>query len=354
MLRLAIRAFAAPGAPVPPVAVEAARNVAVSSPLAFEPYFVMAQVAASAGRTEEARALMLEALTRRPNHMLVRLHMAMLSAQAGQGAEAFRHLNFLLRYAPNAHPLVLPELAKALRNEEARREVARLLAAEPGWRGDFLRTAQNAGVRPADARSLLDMVRGFKGANGDVGPERDLYLHSLVQAGDVAQARALWLQERSGGAPPADAYLTNGRFVPQPRPSLFDWTLHDGSAGRAELVAGGKDAGELHAQYFGGQNMLLAEQLLALRPGRYRLQYTGRSEGGEGRGRLFWIVSCRTAQGQLARAEIVGLGPRPSGAAAVFTVPGNCPGQLLQLVAETGDVAGTVDLYLSELQVVPA
>lgn len=354
-LRMGIRAFAAPGAAVPPVAVDAARQVAVSSPLAFEPFFVMAQVAAQQGRRDEALALMQETLKRRPNYLLTRLHLAMLHGQANQGIQAFQHLNFLLRYASGAHHLVLPELAKALSDEESRREIARLLAAEPAWRGDFLRTAQNAGVRPDHALGLLQTVRGFKGADADLGPERNLYLHSLVQAGAFAQARSLWLEGRGRGDPPADAYLTNGRFAAEPQPSLFSWTLHDGSAGRGDIVPGQNGSGELHAQYFGGQNTALAEQLLALSPGRYRLEYTGRMEGGEGRGRIFWLVACRPSQTQAARLEITGLGPQPRRVASTFSVPASgCAGQVLQLVAETGDVAGTVDLRLSDLKVIPA
>jgi hypothetical protein len=351
LLRRALGGLADPRTRIPAQLEQLAAGVARTSPLTFEPFFVEARVAAQEGRGDDAIRLMEEAVRRRPNHILTRLHMAAYYGQANESEKAIGHLNWVLRYAPEAHQFVFPELTRSLSSPRNRELVAQLLAADPSWRSDFLRTAQNSAPRPEDARALLQTVSRLKGPRGDVRLERDLYVRSLMSAGRYSEARAEWLRSQPG-ASGANAYLTDGQFRRPLATGPFSWALFDESAGRAE-IAGSGDNSELSVQYFGGTEVKLAEQVLALRPGRYRLTYMARSNGGTPRGQLFWSFNCLPDQRFLTRIPVTRLGSAFAPNVAEITIPTACNGQTFQLVAETGDTAGTLEASFRNVGLAP-
>ena len=181
--------------------------------------------------------------------------------------------------------------------------------------------------------------------------ERQLVLQSQAAAGDYVGARKTWLAalpERERGA---NRTMYDGAFrgVAAPRP--FGWAFQDVDAGRAEPA---KDGGRnyLDVAYFGGRGVILAEQVLALPPGRHTLRLVARSPNGIQSGKLYWRLTCLPGGAQIGALDLSQANADDRRFAAAFTVPASgCAGQGLALVGEPGDVATAVNLELSRMEI---
>jgi hypothetical protein len=330
--------------------VAISRRGAVAAPLAFEPFFILAKAEEQASRLGSAIRLMEEARRRRPSHLLTRLQLAAYYQMANRLPEMLVEVDFALRRSDEARRFILPEVAKLAQTPRGRTALAAVLARDPEWREELLVVARRTAIAPADALALLDLVR-VRRPSLDLGPERGLYLHRLLDSGDFARARQVWLETLPAQERASNALLFNGRFGAIRAEEPFAWTLHDTATGRGEIVAGGSGGSYMDVAYFGGSNALLAEQTLALAPGRYRFAVQARSEAGISSGEIFWTLTCLPQGPQLLRAPIADLQPRYRPVRAGFVVPTGCPGQRLRLMAEPGDIAAVVNLQLANLEV---
>jgi hypothetical protein len=335
--------------PTPETVGTAERGLA-ALPLAFEPFFVAARVAEQRGDLRRATILMEEARHRRPSYPAVRMQLMIYYTKAQRFPEALEEVDVVLRRNGELRPLILPELTKLIADPRGRQALAGILATEPEWREDFFKTAAGRRLNPADARDLYQRVRALK-PRGDLRMERELILQAQASIGDHAGARqtilsALPEQERA-----ANRFIFDPSFRGRPIPNPFAWRFQDVDVGRAEPA---RDSGRsyLDVAYFGGRSVVLADQVLALRPGRYTLRSVARSDNGISAGTIYWRISCLPGQTQLVAVDLSRAGAADRRFAAGFSVPASaCPSQLLSLVAEPGDVAAVVNLQVSGLEI---
>src|SRR5581483_1891723 len=99
----------------------------------------------------------------------------------------------------------------------------------------------------------------------------------LIGDDDAQRARSVWAALLPGQAAPQTAGLYDGDFAPRPGAAPFNWRLAAGGEAVAEraqpprpLPSGGAPAA-LHVQFTPTTPARLAEQMLLLPPGRYRL-----------------------------------------------------------------------------------
>lgn len=328
-----------------------ARQGLAALPLAFEPFFVAARVAEQRGDLRRAIALMEEARHRRPSYPAVRMQLMIYYTKAQRFREAMAEVDVILRRNNELRPVMLPELTKLIGDPEGRDALATILATEPSWREDFFNVAGTRKVDPSDARALYERVRALK-RGGDVRLERQFILQAQASSGDFAGARQTLVAGLPERERAANRFLFDGGFRGAPVGKPFGWKFEDMDIGRAEPARNGGRA-YLDVAYFGGRAETLAEQMLALRPGRYTLRAIARSDNGISSGTVAWSVSCLPA-----RSPVVGLldlsraGPAERRFAAAFTVPAaGCASQSLRLRAEPGDVAATVNLEVSGLEI---
>ena len=352
LLRRLLPVMADPRLPVPAPFLSLAERAAAQEPLAYEPLFVLSRSAADRGDLNGAIRLMEAARRRRPNHILTRLLLMSYYGSSGRYPDALREMDYSLRSSESVRTVVVPELVKTMRTVQGRRALVDVLARQPEWRPAFIVALQNQeALNVGEARELLAMLQARQPA-GDWSAERDLYIAALVRAGQASDARALWLQ----GFPKAEREryrtLYNGDFAGAPRQSPFAWTLRDETAGRAEISRLGAGA-YLHVDYFGGQNVILAEQLLGLVPGTYQLAFNAKSDEGIKSGEFYWSVTCIPDGREVARVRLNAAQPAFRRFQAAFTVaPPGCSGQRLRLVAEAGDVATGYSAQISNMQLV--
>ena len=354
VLRQLLPRIADPRVPVPKRLTTMAGAAASGSPLAYEPFFVFGRKAADDGDLKRGIILMEEARRRRPNLLITRLLLMSYYGAAKRYPDALREMDYTLRSSEDVRRVVLPELVKTMRVPEGRRAVAEVLANRPVWREEFIKTAQSqAGtIRPEQARDLLDRVRALR-PRGDWSLERALYIQSLASAGRVGEARSAWLNTMPHADRLRYRFISDGDFTGRLGPQSFGWTLRESDAGRAEIIASGGQASYLGVTYFGGKNVELAEQMLALAPGAYQLSFLAKSGEGAKSGNLYWAVSCTPGGAELARIQVVDLQPVYRRYQGEVRVPGSgCSGQRLHLVVEAGDMATGFNVEIATMQMV--
>lgn len=316
-------------------------------PLAYEPFYVAARHAEQHGDLARATTLMEEVRRRRANYVPARLQLAAYYGQQDRFREMFAEIDVVLRLNAQVRDTLLTQMTRLIALPDGRRELAAALARNPGWRRDFFAAAHSQAFAPADALDLFNKVRAHR---PDFSPslEYRLYLESLVRVGQVARARALWLNTLAPARRAGSALLFDGDFSGERALPPFGWALADTEQGRAEIAR--SDRQHLQVDYFGGSNEVLAAQILSLAPGSYRLEYAARSDEGVSGAKISWVVACHPAGVNLFRGEVANLGQSWQRRTLSFTVPaGQCGGQVLRLVGEPGDVSVPVTFQVASV-----
>lgn len=346
MMRLA----QVPRQQVTPQIMEVAGAGLKASPLAYEPFYIAGRAQEQAGRIDRATALMEEARRRRPTHPAIRMQLLVYYTNQARYGDALVEMDLLMRRNVDVRRMLLPEVAKLLAIPAGREALAGILATEPEWRDHFYAVAVQQKIDPADARALLEQIRARK-PGGDVALERQLVLETLAAAGRYREARAQWLQALPAGERGRHMTLFNGSFGAVEAPKPFGWDLKDQDAGRAEIVREGERA-YLDVVHFGGRDETLAEQMLALPPGRHRLTLVARADGSIGERRLLWRVVCLPSAAALGTIDLGAAGASPTRLSTDFTVPASgCPGQKLVLLGQAGDRAGVAAAQIERVEI---
>ena len=161
----------------------------------------------------------------------------------------------------------------------------------------------------------------------------------------------LWLNA-SSSLPKKIALVLNGDFESPLSGGPFDWTLgvggdfregftvglaRDNDAPSASTKGGNSSNGYLMARFHGRAiRSSVAQQNLALKPGRYRLSYRSQMSGLSA-DKLAWTLRCGTSVVALSKAGLTEPPPEKSwvSSSSEFVVPTTCLGQLLTLEAAT-------------------
>jgi hypothetical protein len=325
-----------------------ARRAGQASPLAYEPFFLLARAAEQRGDHQAAIRLMEEVRRRRANFVPGRLQLAAYYGATNQFRRMFDEIDVALRLNSDVREAVVAELTRLIAIPDGRDELAGALARNPSWRRDFFVAAHGRPFSPADTRALYRAVRA-RNPQLNATPEFRLHLEALVRTGQVARARNLWLDAMPPDRRQRHANLFDGDFSGQPAFPPFGWELAETEQGRAEIMRDGRP--HLQVDYFGGSNEVLAEQVIALRPGNYRLTYVARSDDGVRGANLNWVIACYPSGAILSRTVVQNLGQNYQRRGIAFAIPASaqCNGQVLRLVGEPGDVSVPVSFQLGSV-----
>jgi hypothetical protein len=349
MLKVLMAGAQQPSLPVTEAIQSQARDGLERLPLAFEPFFIAARAAEQKGDLRRAIALMEEVRRRRYSHPAGRMQLMIYYIKAERFPEALSEIDFILRRNEELRPALLPELVKLVADPRGRAALARILIREPDWKPEFFAAARARKIATADARDLYEQVRALR-PKGDLLLERQLILEAQAGSGDYAGARATWLASLPQRERGPNRAMFDGAFRGLRAPAPFGWTFKDVEAGRAEPARDGQRT-YLDVAYFGGQKAVLAEQMLALPPGRHALRLIARSPNGITSGKLYWRLTCLPGDAQIGALDMTGANGANRRFSADFTVPSGCGGQSLSLIAEPGDVATVVNLEIAQMEI---
>ncbi len=325
---------AAAGQKVDRTTIDRLVAAAARSPLAPEPFLVRGVQAQLARDERLAGRAFEEARRRAPRSIAARYFLADHYLRTGQTRNGLGEISVLTRLVPESLNRIAPYLAAYARTDGAASEVKRMLRQHPEIEPYLLDTLA------ADPRNDLLVRSLWSGRGGESarGWQQRLIV-SLVEAGRYEQAHSAW--NRFGGGAQRKSGLIDPDFTSRALPP-FGWTLASGPAGVAEPEAGGR----LHILYYGRDNLQLAEQLLMLKPGQYRLSM--RVGGATPAARnLAWTVRCLRASNSLAMVPLSKSGKL----AAAFVVPhAGCTAQRLALAGTAPEFPEQSDVTISEFR----
>ncbi len=272
----------------------------------------------------------------------------------GDYASALAHADTLVRRREDIRPQVfrLFTLAAATDRERALPVVTRLVAARPPWRQSYLDSLYTTpdGLQVAAALAVMLQSSPAPLTNEEL---RQFYMQFL----DKGQIEAVRTVRGRLNRPPATVVgVVNGGFDDPEAPEPFQWRLDQTAGVVAEIVPDDLRPADpaLRVEYDGFSRSRIAEQMMFLAPGGYRLTAEARAEAGDPGARLAWTVTC--APGDLA---ILSAPSTPPGAtawkplSAAFTVPAACPAQWLRLETRGDDRRTPVVAWFDRIAVAP-
>lgn len=300
------------------------------APLAEEPFFFAAVAALQSGDRAGAVRLLEEVRGRNPRMRLGRLLLVEQYLRMGRVEDAASEIAVLRRLVREVSGLLIDQLALLALDPQTRRSLRLALRADPL----IDEVLANLVLRGADPSLILGLaaprMRAYPPSNPP--PWARALIESLVEARRYRDALALW--QRFNRMPPARAGAFNPGFDNPAALPPFNWRLSTNVGGVAERMADGA----LEVVHFGRQDTELAELLLLLEPGRYRLQFSAESASRADGTRLFWRISCAGRPATLVNLPFGRLTPTPQVRRAEFEVTrGDCPAQVIKLVAESSE-----------------
>ncbi|WP_333590713.1 tetratricopeptide repeat protein [Brevundimonas sp.] len=272
--------------------------------------------------------------------------------EQGQAASALAHADTLMRRRTDLRPRYFDlMISLALRNDvQAQGALVALLRREPPWRIDFFIHALE---RPEGLPVAAAVAVALKDGPGRVTEEEKARLYgTLIAQGRIPVLRDL-IVRIEGAARPA---LSHGDFTDGTGAPPFGWSLPAGAGVLAEIAAdpeGGQPA--LHAVVADMAGRTVAEQLVLLTPGRWRLSGRFRVEQGEPSGRLAWTLACATGDRVLGTAPLSAPAHGAwTGFSTVIDVgPDACGAQRLTLASRVQDRRSMVEIWVDDVALTP-
>lgn len=314
-------------------AIEYARRALVAAPLDERAVRVLALETEREGGLARARMLMVIAdrLSRRDTLAQLWLFEHALSNQDWGAASL--HADALIRRRPDLEGIVFPPLIGVMGDPDAVAALVDRLDKSPGWRPVFLVALVQKAVDPADAARVFEALAATPAPPKD--SETGQLINRYVGHGDYRVARALWFRLLPRDAGRTDAKIYNGDFRSLRGVPPFNWRLIQSNDASAEYDRAADGFPALRASASATGAATLAEQLLTLAPGAYRLSGAALAGTGPPGDLLSWRVSC-VGQDDAAAAEArQGGGSAEWRAFSVdFIIPTrSCDAQWLRLVA---------------------
>jgi hypothetical protein len=254
--------------------------------------------------------------------LATRLWLIQAAVERGDAAGALANMELALRTSSAAPNVVFPALARGLEDPNLVAPIAAMVDRPSEWRSDFIGYAMR-NADPIAAARLLATIRHRRDI--DAG-DFDRLLVRLVDGRQYSVARMLGAafgRVRSGSGPIADpTFLDEAARYP------FGWAITGGEAfGARRDRERGQPVLTYHANSAeGGQ---IAAQVLALRPGKYRLA-TRVARADAAQLQPWWLVSCT---GRTTPLILLPVSSTDQGVTSGrFSIPRDCQTQWLVLV----------------------
>jgi hypothetical protein len=311
-------------------------DAAVKAPLAPEPFLVRG-VQAELNRDSNLAARAFAAAERRdPRSVPARYFLADIFFRAGDPRRTLEQIGALATLTPNGAETIAPYLAAYAKNRSAWPYLRDLFRSNPGLADASL---AELGHDPVNADAVVALADMRTAAGSQWAPT---LVNTLVGARQYAKARAAWAATSHVRLPP-DVTVYDGGFTDSTSRGPFNWTLTSSTVGLAEREPGGR----LHIIYYGQEDGLLAQQLILLPPGPYRLTMAVSGDLSRAAQAMNWSVRCDGSSKPFAS---VGLDAAARG--WIFAVPPDCAAQWLELSGTSADISQQAEAIISNLKLV--
>ena len=318
-----------------------ANRIAARQPLAALPYYIAAATRGPAAM-ENARALNALALQRDPRLRPAWAWRVNDRAQAADVAGTTRALIRLAVLNQEAGP-IWSAIAQITTDPAARKEIKAEIARGAVWRDDYLTHLTASKVDPAIVFEML-AAAGKQASVTSVAPpsgapdDRRAFLTQLVTQHDYERAYLAWVQWLPAGSRAAVGNVFDGDFKGAAALPPFAWDIANGGGGTASI----DPAVGLSIDYSGSDGSVLANQMVLLAPGRYRLVTRAKFQpvsNEYGAAPLTWTLVCITGNPVLNELPVPVDGSAKRVAGVPFEVAKGCDAQTLSLKVNSADFA---------------
>lgn len=318
-----------------------------SEPLNQDALGLVGQIALELGQAKAAAAVFLMSAQLGWREPLTQMYWFQVALGSGDLDVAAQRLEALGRTGWNRE-VVQRMLAAMEASPGGRSALADRLAIEAGW-ADLWRLAPLSDRELANRAALLTELAG---RSVPIDPDLAGQLsYQLVDRGQAAAARALWLRLAARGVS-GKALVLDGGFeasgilaAAQDAPSPFVWRLEQASGifASVEQAPPPLDGRALQIRSETTSSARTIRQVLALRPGRYALGWRQSGRGIEMLPRL----SCADGGSDIA----VSPEPGPDGRYRFAVAQARCAGQNLEFVARSA-VTGEAQAWIDDIEIV--
>lgn len=317
-------------------ATQLARRALLASPIDAKALRVLGIIADREHRDAQAKTLMTLAADRTQRDPVPHLWLFQRYVVAGDWKAAMYEADTLMRKPPRNYD-VPSIVAATAENPAARPALVERMRYRPPWAQSLV--AQLARRSPAAAFDLL--LRLYQAGSPPTDGEVGVLMQQMMADGAVMNAYLAWTALLPTSAVERLGDVYDPEFEGLPGAPPFNWSLASSDNAGADLAMGPSGSGSaLYVHYSAKQPTPLAQQILLLTPGRYRLtarmylEESGRSD------ELSWTLSC---YGGATLAQIGapddGLVWREPSAEVVVPASG-CDAQRLVLTGEPGERLG--------------
>ena len=325
-----------------------AQRALFQDPMAVQAVTVLGLQAHLRGDTAKARLLFDYANTLSRRDLQVQLWTIEDAIARGDIPRTLHEYDVALRTSKAAPDLLFPVLSSAISEGEVRRNLVMTLAGRPQWAGEFVTYVANAGVAPKSVVSLFaDLHRYHIAVPAD---DERAAITRLIQANEMLLAWDYYsrlrgsLDRRSSRDPQFAMHLE--------APTPFDWVVTNDASVSASIDI---DAGKSYLNFAAPSSVggSVVRQMQLLPPGRYQIEGLSRGIDQLSDSTPYWSLSCWRGRelGQVAVPASVTAKGRFSG---LFSVPADCPVQMLTLFVRASDAVGGVSGQIDQVQLKPA
>lgn len=318
-----------------------ARQALRGMPLASDPLTALAAegLIRDPKGTDKETALLQEALRRDPRSRTARILLLRQVAASGDLAGAFNQLAAFSRLNPGLVATIMEAITVRITTPQ---QVDEALAAIDDHAVLYRPFVMRMSGKRKNPDVILRLTERLP-ANVMADPEvRASMVGQLVQAGEYAVARNLWQKGNPAGA---SGLLHSPDFADTKAQPPFNWKLTVDSTGAAERLRGGG----MSIAYYDRNPGPLAEQLLTLNPGSYRVVSDFERIGGTA-DNVRLQIRCHGSGTVLGEVPFVSRKPSINRLSMDFAVPAfSCPGQVLAIVGVASEDRGEAQIQVQKI-----
>ncbi len=330
---------------LPASALGPARQARALDPLDPLPLVIAGMVARSQGQGKAAITDFQTAKRIDPRLFLARYQLMQQLVEVGSVGDAVDEIIAGANLVTDYDPALLPALASASTAPDLRARIFAGLRRYPDVRQRMIKYASTS---PDGDALLPDLL--LLGADRD---SIDAAIANLANRGEVGRAMALWRSTYRPDRAAFTGFVFDGAFNGRSAPPTMGWQkLADPHLSVAIGTPDGA-ASQLQVTAYGPASATpVVSQLLVLPPGVYQLfARTGDSNSPGSEGGFTWTIACADNLPALATLPFDAMTETRRTKGVQFTVPADCPRQLLKLTTAPTDVSTTYSIAFDTVMV---
>jgi len=261
---------------------------------------------------------------------------------------ALQHYDTALRIEESTRAVLYPALTDAMESDVIRRRFLPYMESRPPWLESFLRFAVSRTKDPVAIAELAKLSKGFPKGSAYSSLDREL-LTQLVASEDFAEAIAHFRRIDAVEKNVASSLeLTTASTSETFRPITWQPFSINGIEPFVLAAPAGGGKVEIEAEMEAGYTGPVARKVIALKPGRYAMSAKFRSEDFGTQDQANWRTFCAGSRGADPLVNEVFDLAEEMAINTSFTVPADCPVQLVLVSVDTTIRTGYLTFVIAE------